>query len=313
LLTAEVNISYCTPKEGPYALPYIWMLAGSGAFALMAALAHALASRCDWQLVALARSLIALLIATLLLFWGGGRLIILRPPILWLRSLAGSLSLVCTFYALMHLPISIVLTVTNIYPIWVAVLSGPLLGDWPPLSVWLAATLAVAGVALMQQPELTGDGTTVLIAVIASVATAFAMLGLHRLKEVDPRAVVVHFSAVGSLACVVSLFAFPRTAPVEHHLDWWTVALLLGVGISATVGQLFLTRAFAAGQPTQVAVVGLSQVVIALLIDWLVWQRTLTLWAVVGMVLVLGPTAWVMLSRRPSQPEGMAQTLDEPG
>jgi drug/metabolite transporter (DMT)-like permease len=230
-----------------------------------------------------------------------------------MRSLAGSLSLVCTFYALTHLPISIVLTVTNIYPIWVAVLSGPLLGDWPPLSVWLAATLAVAGVALMKHPELTGDGTTVLIAVVASVATAFAMLGLHRLKEVDPRAVVVHFSAVGSLACVVSLFAFPRTTPTGQHLDGWTVVLLLGVGISATVGQLFLTRAFAAGQPTRVAVVGLSQVVIALLIDWLVWQRTLTLWAVVGMVLVLGPTAWVMLSRRPSQPVGMAEPLDEPG
>lgn len=301
------------PTDGPTALPYLWMLASSVAFAIMAALTHALGQHCDWQLIALVRSGIALVLALTLLCRVGGELVIFRPTILWVRSIAGSASLICNFYALTQLPISIVLTITNIYPIWVAVLAGPLLGDWPRPSVWLAAGLGVCGVALIQQPQLAGQATAILVAVAASLATAFAMMGLHQLGGVDPRAVVVHFSAVGSLACVVSLFIFPRLDERGQVFDFLTVALMVGVGISATVGQLFLTRAFAAGPPTQVAVVGLSQVVIAVLIDWLVWQRTLTFWAVLGMVLVLGPTAWVMLSRQSTAPVGGVGAANEPG
>jgi hypothetical protein len=41
-------------------------------------------------------------------------------------SIAGSISLVCGFYAMTHYPVSEVLTLTNMFPLWVAVLSLPL-------------------------------------------------------------------------------------------------------------------------------------------------------------------------------------------
>jgi drug/metabolite transporter (DMT)-like permease len=132
------------------AAPYLWMLCGSFAFAWMSSLTHLLHDACDWRLVALARSTLALAFAAALAWAAGARLVLWRPGTLWVRSVAGSVSLVCTFYALGRLPPHVVLTLTNTFPIWVAVFSWPLLGERPTAAVWLAALTGVAGVALIQ-------------------------------------------------------------------------------------------------------------------------------------------------------------------
>jgi drug/metabolite transporter (DMT)-like permease len=74
--------------------------------------------------------------------------------------------------------------------------------------------------------------------------------------------------------------------------------MLLGVGVAALIGQLFLTKAFAAGEAASVSVVGLSQVVFAVVFDVLVFRDRFTAAALAGMGLVVAPTAWLMLSRK---------------
>src|SRR5262245_28994832 len=128
--------------------PYLWMMLGSFVFALMAALVHAAGAYCDWRVVAVARTGLCLLLVAAFAMLAGARLVFLRPGVLWMRSLAGSISLVCTFFALPRLPVSDVLTLSNVFPIWVAVLSWPILKEPPGRGVWLAAATGVAGVAL---------------------------------------------------------------------------------------------------------------------------------------------------------------------
>jgi drug/metabolite transporter (DMT)-like permease len=72
----------------------------------------------------------------------------------------------------------------------------------------------------------------------------------------------------------------------------------LVVGLSATVGQLFLTRAFTGGMPAKVSVAGLSQVAFAMLYEGLFEGRAFNWLTLVGIGLVLAPTAWLLLGRR---------------
>lgn len=278
--------------------PYLWMTCGSLAFAVMATLAHVVGDRCDWQVVALVRAGGALVFAAALAWLGGARLVVFGPRTLWVRSLAGSLSLVSTFYAYARLPVSDVLTLTNIYPVWVALLSWPLLGERPSGRVWLSAASGIVGVALIQRPHLAEGNFATVAALFASVMTAFAMLGLHQLHALDPRAIVAHFSGVALVFCGVALVLFERGTAPHAVFDLPVALLLLGVGVTATVGQLFLTRAFAAGPPSRVSIVGLTQVVFALLFDWLVWEHPMDSLKLLGMALVLAPTAWLMLQPR---------------
>ena len=115
--------------------PYFWMLSGCVWFSWMGLLTHALKDSCDWQTVAVVRSALATTFAALIAWSTGTLLVFHGPRALWFRSVAGSCSMVCTFYALTHLLVSDVLTLTNTFPIWVALLSWPLAGERPTLAV----------------------------------------------------------------------------------------------------------------------------------------------------------------------------------
>jgi drug/metabolite transporter (DMT)-like permease len=288
---------------------YLWMLLGCVAFTGMNTLVHALRDTCDWQVIALFRTGLAFLFAVSLALAGGARLVLWRPGTLWVRSLAGSVSLVCCFFALTRqVPVSNVLAITNIFPLWVALLAWPMLGLKPGWSVLLSVVTAVSGVFLIRAPQLAPGqslwdpsddlGLATLFALVASFATAVAMLGLNRLHWIDTRAVVAHFSGVSMLVCCGALIGFEHPAPVESLATPWALMMLLGVGVTATAGQLCLTKAFTIGQPAKVAVVGLTQIVFTLIVDVCVFGVEFTPLNVLGIVLILVPTAWVLLQTR---------------
>jgi drug/metabolite transporter (DMT)-like permease len=287
------------------------MLFGSFCFSWMVICAKLVGAACDWQLVAFARSFLAFLFAAVLALGAGAPLVFLRPRILWLRSLAGSGSMVCTFYAFTHMDAADVVTLTNMFPVWIALLSWPLDGERPSLSVWVSIASGVTGVALIQQPQFAQGNFAALAAVAASVFSAVAMMGLNRLRGLDTRAIVVHFSGVAAVVCLASYFVFPHRAASPFAVDGRVALLLLAVGASATVGQLFLTKAFASSNaPASVGVVGLTQIVFVMVIDRLIEPRGLEWYSFLGTVLVVAPTVWLLLRKGAATPVGMLSAAD---
>jgi drug/metabolite transporter (DMT)-like permease len=276
--------------------PYLWMLTSSFAFSAMGILAHLAREGCPWQVIALVRSLVPLVLVAAWAKLDGARLVVWGPPVLWMRSIAGSFSLVGTFYALTHMPPSDVFTLSNLFPIWIALLSWPLLGDLPSPGVWVSVAVAVAGVVLVERPSVHGVSFNTGIVLAVSVFIALAMMGLHRLKHVDPRAVVVHFSGVSAVFSLAALLLLPADPPAAEVTPR-QVGLLLGVGVTAAVGQFFLTRAFGAGEPARVSVVGLTQVVIVLALDAGLVGNVPDPPKLLGVLLIVGPTAWLILRR----------------
>ena len=285
------------------------MLLGSFFFAGMATAAHALRSNCDWQVIALVRSALPLTIAALFTLLDGARLVLFSPRILWVRSIAGSISLVCTFYAFTRLPPAHVFTLASTFPIWLALLAWPLYDERPSLQVWVSVLGSVLGVALMELSSSTVEmdtdiwqhGTAVASTLVASVSTAVAMLGLHRLRHLHPWAIVAHFSGVALLfslaAFLLAFFVSGRNPAPAPAPGAGSLLLLLLVGATATVGQLFLTKAFTAGPPTKIAVVNLTQIVFAMIFDVCRGGHPFNPLMLAGMALVVAPTAWLMMSQ----------------
>jgi drug/metabolite transporter (DMT)-like permease len=263
---------------------------------MMGALAHALGPSCPWQVIVLVRATLQLLFITALAVAGGVRLV-WRPRTLWVRSLAGSGAMVGTFFALTRLPVSEVFTVANMFPLWVAILSWPILRQPPPGRAWLAVASGLVGVGLIQQPHVATGSFPLAVALASSLLTAVAMIALHRLQGVDARAIVVHFSVVALLCCLACLYLFDWAPTSWDVLSGPPLALLLGVGVAATIGQLCLTRAYASGPAAQVSVVGLTQIVFALLLDVLLFDHGVNPLTVLGMGLVIVPTAWLIVQR----------------
>jgi drug/metabolite transporter (DMT)-like permease len=280
------------------------MLCGSFCFSWMVVCTHLIGGACDWQVIAFIRSFLALLFAAILAISAGAQLVLLRPRILWLRSLAGSGSMVCTFYALTRMEPADVVTLTNTFPIWIALLSWPLAQERPSGSVWLSIGSGMVGVVLIQQPHIAEGNFAVFAALAASVFTAFAMMGLNRLQGLDSRAIVVHFSGVAAVTCLASYFVFDHKNVSPLAVDAKTIWLLLGIGVTATIGQLCLTKAFASSNaPAKVSIVNLSQIVFVMVIEWFLAPRSLEWVSLLGTVLIVAPTAWLLLRNRPRLPE----------
>ena len=285
------------PRNGKTAST--WMLSGSLVFTFMGFFTTLLADQVSWQIVALGRSGLAFSFSLVLALAAGARLVLHDSWFLWQRSLAGSVSLVCTFHALTCLPLAEVLMVTNTFPVWLAMLSWPLLGEKPGWRVWVSALMGVAGVALVKQPwDNDGwslDWLPLLTSLVAAWSTAFAMIGLNHLKHLDTRAVVVHFSAVSTLFALAAFYWLPARFAASQALEGNAPWLLLWVGITATAGQICLTKAFTGGRAAVVAVLGLSQVLFGALLEGVWTGRWFDGLGWVGLGLVILSTGWVLL------------------
>lgn len=282
------------------------MLIGSIWFAIMALLAESLKEQFTYPWISMVRSAVATLLAISLARSAGAKLVFFRPTALWLRSISGWASMICGFYAFTHYDVEIVLALTNMYPLWVAILSWPILGKLPTIRTWLALAISCGGMWLVyassisygnsQSSSLHQPSIAIPMAILAGILSGVALINLHRVKEVDTRAIVAHFSGVATTLSFVVWLLIPIDVPTQK-VSSYGLLCLVGVGVAATFGQLCLTKAFATGSPARVSVVGLSQVVVAALVKWFTEQHLPTPWSILGMLLVVGSTMWVMLSQ----------------
>ena len=152
-----------------------------------------------------------------------------------------------------------------------------------------------------------------MIALVGTFATAVAMLGLHRLRSIDPRAVVAHFSGFATVTLLCFLVMRGESTSPAALFDRRSVPLLLGVGLTGTIGQVLLTKAFAAGAPARISVLGLTQVLFAIVFDLLLEGRRLGPLSIAGFSLVLLPTAWITSQARQGKKHDSPQNNTEIG
>jgi drug/metabolite transporter (DMT)-like permease len=274
------------------------MLCSAFAFATMGAFAHGLREDAGWEVIAFCRSAVVLALSGTLVIASGVKMQLWRPWELWARSIAGTVSMLCVFFSLTRLPVSIVMTLMNLAPVWVAVASWFLLPKGRSKGIWIAIAVGVTGVVLIQQPQLARGNWAVLAPLASSLLLTIVMLSLHRLQGIDTRVVVFHYSIISFFASL-GIFAFSAVGTAPHvSTDWTTICMLIGTGVAATLGQLLLTVAFASGPPTKVSVVGLTQVGMAMLYDIGVWGHEFGPLSLAGIVLVVAPTGWLLYTER---------------
>jgi drug/metabolite transporter (DMT)-like permease len=70
------------------------------------------------------------------------------------------------------------------------------------------------------------------------------------------------------------------------------IGALLGIGLTGTMAQLAMTRAYMLGNPAQNSTVGLAQVAFATVFDIVWWNRSFSLETIVGILLITVPTTF---------------------
>src|SRR5918995_6907540 len=144
-----------------------WMLLAQFFFAVMNVCTRLGGRDLPWAEVGAARFLVGALMAAALGWYQRSSLRITDRSSAWRRSIFGALSALCTFYALASDRIALgdVATLGATAPIFVAVLSGPLLGERVGMRLTLAISLVFGGVVAVIGPSF---GTAAPVAAVAT-------------------------------------------------------------------------------------------------------------------------------------------------
>jgi drug/metabolite transporter (DMT)-like permease len=221
----------------------------------------------------------------------------LRPVNVRLHLVRGALSVVMLtsfVYAVRETSITATYSIFMCAPLVVAALSVPMLGEKVARAQWIAIGVGLAGVLLMLRPGSGRWGATgSLAAVIAVAMYALSVVTLRRLARTDTTESMV-FSFALLLSIGAGLLSIPGWQPLMAK-DWpW----FIGIGLTGSVAQAFITDAFRHAPAAVIAPFEYTALIWGLLLDLLVWHVLPTSVTLVGGSIVIGAGLYIIHRER---------------
>ena len=271
------------------------MIVAQACFAVMNVCTRLGSRHLPWPEIAAGRFLVGALLAASLAAGTGRALRVTDRAGTWRRSIYGTLAATASFYALGSSRIAVgdAVTLGATTPIFVALLSRPLLGERVGRHVALAVLLAFVGVLAIVRPSFAIAGPVALVATTGAMFYAMALLWLRRIGPGESHeAIVLHFSLVG-LGTMVAL-----ALPVWRWPDWPGGLALLGAGFGGGGAQLAMTRAYSLQHAAPVTAISNLGVVFTYLLAIPLFGDLPTPWQLGGAALVIAATVLLTADRR---------------
>ena len=284
-----------------------WMLVAAALFALMSVLVkHASAAFSPAELV-FYRSAFGLLAIWAVIAVSHRRLL---GPLatghlkahFW-RGLSGFAALVLFFYALARLPLATAVTLNYTAPLFLAALSAWWLHEHHGRGLNGAVLLGFVGIVLLLRPQVQGQAwLPALAGLVSGMLAAVAYVNVKQLGKLgEPEwRVVFYFTLLSTAggAAWMAVAGFHRPQPG----DWpW----LIGIGITATLAQLALTRAYHRGRTLTVGSLAYTTVGFSALYGVLLFGERLPVLAWVGMAVVAAAGIWAVRASTPVRPDSL--------
>ena len=203
---------------------------------------------------------------------------------LW-RGISGSIALALFFYCITVLPLATAVTLNYTAPLFLTLLTMLVFKDKFHLPLTIAIALGFGGVVLLLHPTLQRDQLLPgLLGLISGFLAGVAYLNVKQLGVIgEPETrTVFYFSLTASIGSGLwMLFGSVHTITPQGF------AILLGLGSTATLAQLAMTRAYRIGNTLVVGSMAYSTIIFASLFGILLWNEILPLSSWLGMALII--------------------------
>jgi len=273
-----------------------YMIVGGFCFATMGALTFDLGKKVDWVFIAFCRMLFSFILVFFLASKSGKTPLLFNRKLLWLRSFTGTIAMLATFYSFTHLPVSDVSAITETRPVWVAILAVIILGERLIKALLPVTVLSIIGILLIEKPHFDQRNFAVFVTLIASVLGAVVMICLRKLRDLDPRTIVTHFSLTATIGSIVFILLFRDIESYKGYLQADIVLTLIAIGIFGTIGQLTMTKAFALGRASVVSSTGYAKVGFSAIYDLILFSAVFEMYTILGMLMILVASTWLLNS-----------------
>ncbi len=271
---------------------FFWVLIAEAAFAVMRIATRVGASELPWAELGAARFLGGALVAVASARARGVSLRVGDQKHAWMRSGFGTMNALCVFYALGSQKIAVgdATTLAATTPLFVGLLSWPVLRERVSPLVWAGVALGFVGVAVLVKPGFAAMGGVAGLAVTGAFFFSLALLSLRQMgPHESSESIALHVSLVAGLTLLA--VALPHIA-VPHRGSWLPLALAALMG---GLAQVAMGRAYGLETAARLAAFGYVGVVLTYTLEAIVFHRLPAPHQYAGAALVIAAGALVSL------------------
>ncbi len=264
----------------------LWLVVAGFLFALMGACVKIASVSFSTAEIVFYRSIMSLLLVFLLMQFKGVPVKTVHWRFQLWRGVSGFFSLLMHYYALSVLPLATAVTLSYTAPLFLAI-----------YLVWfakaklnrggiIALALGFMGVILLLRPAFHADQMIgELVALGSGMATGLAYYNVRELGQrgENEERTVFYFSLLSAVLSSLWFFSIDL-----HPIDLNGGLILLAIGLTGTLAQLAMTRAYKRGNTLVSASFAYTTVIFASVFGMLFWHEILSFDAWLAVVIIIG-------------------------
>jgi len=235
-----------------------------------------------------------------------GLMVTKRPLLQVGRSVLLLGSTMFNFFALRYLQLDQAMAIVFSTPFFVAILSGPVLGEWVGWRRWTAIGIGFVGVLLVARPGFGGIHPAALISLAAAVCYAAYSIATRMLSRTDSNETTLFYSNLVGAGAMLPVVPFVWATPSDPIV----ITVMIVCGLFGTVGHYLLIMAHRLAPPSLLAPFIYTQIVWAILLGYLVFADVPNRWTLVGVVVVVSSGLYILYRERMVGPRSRPGELD---
>jgi drug/metabolite transporter (DMT)-like permease len=201
---------------------------------------------------------------------------------------------ICFFGGLRYLPLAEGSAITFLAPIFIVVLSRPMLGERPTPARWTASVVGFLGILIMLRPGSAVFHPAVLLLLAAALTNALYQILTRKLLGEDPRTMLFYSALVGTVAMTLALpWGFSAQALTPR-----TTTLFLLLGLFAGLGHWSVIGAFLRAPASMLTPYTYLQMVWSTAYGYAIFGHLPDGWSALGMAVIVASGLLLALQER---------------
>jgi len=211
-----------------------------------------------------------------------------RPWLLAARSGINILSWVLFFTSLKYLQLATAVALFFSFPLFLAIISVPLLGETVGIRRISAIVVGFAGVLLITNPAA---GLSMPALMMLGAAFGWAIVAsLTRILGENENTTTLLFYTLLGFAVLLAIPQFWLWQSIELH----AYLMIVGIAFFGVIAQFAVTKAYAIASPSLIAPFEYTALIWSAILGYLVWNDIPDLYAIVGAFLIIASGIYII-------------------
>lgn len=206
-----------------------------------------------------------------------------KPKLQILRGVVAAGSGTLFIYAINYVPLADAVAVSFVAPFMVTVLGASVLKEPVGLRRWLAVVVGFVGMLIVIRPGMGVFHPAIFLVVLAASFFAIRQLVSRWLSGVDSVSTTVAYTSI--VAFSITGIAQPFVWKTPENLT--VVLIILGLGLSAAVGEVLIIRALDIAQSVVLAPMHYTLIIWGTLYGFLFFNDLPDVWTLFGCLIIV--------------------------